>query len=115
MRKAGPRSWILEAMGYLQGEMYFRLGAAFALSGAVMVGAQAPAVPDLILHNARVYTVDARNSGAEAVAIAGDLILQVGSDAAVLGLKRSLTRVVDLRGATVVPGLHDAHAHVVGL
>jgi predicted amidohydrolase YtcJ len=103
------------AMGYLHGEMHFRLGAAFTLCCAAMVRAQAPAVPDLILHNARVYTADARSSVAEAIAIAGDLILQVGRDADVLGLKGSSTRLIDLRGATVVPGLHDAHAHVVGL
>jgi predicted amidohydrolase YtcJ len=101
-------------MGYLHGEMSFRLGAACALCCAAVSG-QAPPAPDLILHNARVYTVDARSAVAEAVAIAGDLILQVGRDADVLALKGSATRVIDLLGATVVPGLHDAHAHVVGL
>jgi predicted amidohydrolase YtcJ len=71
--------------------------------------------PSLILHNARIYTVDARNSVAEAVAIAGDRIVKVGSDREIVALKGASTRVADLRGATVVPGLHDAHAHVVGL
>ena len=82
--------------------------------GIAFLGAQGRA-PDLIVHNARIYTVDARNSIAEAVAIAGDRIVRVGSDRDVVSLKGSSTRVVDLRGATIVPGLHDAHAHVVGL
>jgi predicted amidohydrolase YtcJ len=77
--------------------------------------AQAPNSPNLILHHATVYTVDSRNAVAEAVAIAGDRILGVGRDADILGLATSSTRVIDLRGATVVPGFHDAHAHVVGL
>jgi predicted amidohydrolase YtcJ len=71
--------------------------------------------PDLILHNARIYTVDAHNTVAEAVAIAGDRIVSVGSDGDVVALRGASTRVIDLRGATVVPGFHDAHAHVVGV
>ena len=71
--------------------------------------------PDLILHNARIYTVDSRNSVAEAVAIAGDRIIRVGKDADVLALKVPSTRVLDMHGATIVPGFHDAHGHVVGL
>ena len=86
-----------------------------ALCCVTILGAQAPGPPTLILHNATIYTVDARHSVAEAVAISGDRILRVGSDADILGLKGPSTRVVDLRGATIVPGLHDAHAHVVGL
>jgi len=86
-----------------------------ALCCVTILGAQAPGPPTLILHNATIYTVDARHSVAEAVAISGDRILRVGSDADILGLKGPSTRVVDVRGATIVPGLHDAHAHVVGL
>jgi predicted amidohydrolase YtcJ len=82
--------------------------------GAIL-SAQATRPPDLILHNARVYTVDSRNSVAEAVAIAGDRIVRVGKNAEVLALTTRSTRVLDLRGATIVPGFHDAHGHVVGL
>jgi predicted amidohydrolase YtcJ len=71
--------------------------------------------PDLVLHNAKIYTVDARNSVAEAVAISGERILRVGRNADVLRLRGTSTRVIDARGATIVPGFHDAHAHVVGL
>jgi predicted amidohydrolase YtcJ len=86
---------------------------AFACGIALLSGQERQ--PDLILHNARIYTVDARNTVAEAVAIAGDRITRVGSDRDIVALKGASTTVVDLRGATVLPGLHDAHAHVVGL
>jgi len=80
-----------------------------------ILSAQAPRPPDLILHNARVYTVDSRNSVADAIAIAGDRIIQVGRNADALALRAASTRVLDMRGATIVPGFHDAHGHVVGL
>ena len=88
--------------------------AVFLACGIALHGGQ-ERTPDLIFHNARIYTVDARNSVAEAVAIAGDRIVKVGSDREIVALKGASTRIVDLRGSTVVPGLHDAHAHVVGL
>jgi len=80
-----------------------------------ILSAQAPRPPDLILHNARLYTVDSRNSVADAIAIAGDRIIQVGRNADALALRAASTRVLDMRGATIVPGFHDAHGHVVGL
>jgi predicted amidohydrolase YtcJ len=76
-------------------------------------GAQAPA--DLILHRARIYTVNQKQPRAEAIAIRGDRILRVGSNADVLALRGPATRVLDLQGATVVPGLDDAHGHFLGL
>jgi len=88
---------------------------ALAVFSVAILGAQPPSSPSLILHNARIYTVDARHSIAEAVAIAGDRIVRVGKEAEILGLKGPSTRLIDVRGGTIVPGLHDAHAHVVGL
>jgi predicted amidohydrolase YtcJ len=77
--------------------------------------AQSPVRPDLILHNARVYTVDAAGLIAEGVAIAGGRILRAGSSADLLALRGPSTRVIDLDGAAVIPVLHDAHGHIVGL
>jgi predicted amidohydrolase YtcJ len=68
--------------------------------------------PDLVLHNGRVLTLDARSTVAEALAIAGDRIIAVGPDALVLPLAGPRTRRVDLAGRTAVPGLIDAHAHL---
>jgi predicted amidohydrolase YtcJ len=86
---------------------------------AVLVAAlslgQAAGPVDLILHNGRIYTVDANRTVAEPVAIRGDRIASVGTNAQVLSLRGSSTRVIDLAGAAVVPGLHDAHGHFTGL
>ena len=94
--------------------MPLRLCVSWLVCSAAILSAQTPP-PDLILHNARIYTVDARNSVAEAVAIAGDRIVQVGTNTDILALKAAPTRVLDMHGATIVPGFHDAHGHVVGL
>jgi predicted amidohydrolase YtcJ len=70
---------------------------------------------DLIFHNARIYTVSTAQPIAEAVAVRGDRILRVGRSSDVLALRGPATRVIDLQGGTVVPGLADAHGHFVGL
>ncbi|MCI0699051.1 amidohydrolase [candidate division KSB1 bacterium] len=66
---------------------------------------------DLILHNGFVWTVDDTKPQAEAVAIRGEQIIKVGSNADVLKLKGANTRVIDLKGAFVVPGFNDNHVH----
>jgi predicted amidohydrolase YtcJ len=77
--------------------------------------AQTAETPDLILHNARVYTMDANRSTAQALAIRGDRIMRVGTNAELLALRGPATRVIDLSGGTIVPGLQDAHGHFTGL
>ncbi|MCC7487121.1 MAG: amidohydrolase [Burkholderiales bacterium] len=67
---------------------------------------------DLILCNGKVITVDGRFRIAEAVAICADRFVAVGGDAEVRELAGPATRVVDLGGRAVVPGLIDGHAHV---
>ena len=52
---------------------------------------------------------------AQAIAVRGDRIVRVGTNAEVLPLRAAATRVIDARQATIVPGLHDAHGHVTGL
>src|SRR5688572_19111695 len=68
--------------------------------------------PGLILHNANIHTMDPAAPRAEAVAIAGDRLLAVGSNDDVLNLATVQTRKIDLGGKTVVPGFIDAHTHV---
>jgi len=68
---------------------------------------------DTIYHNARVYTVNASNPWAEAVAIKGDEILFVGSDPDALALAGDKTVVTDLQGQMLLPGFIDSHAHPV--
>ena len=67
--------------------------------------------PDLILTNATVLTTDAKNSQAEAVAVYGGKIGAVGSASDIDGLADRRTKVIDLKGRTVLPGLTDPHVH----
>jgi predicted amidohydrolase YtcJ len=69
----------------------------------------------LIVHNAQVYTMHAAQPTAEAVAVRDDRIVLVGSSEAALELRGPATRVVDANGATLVPGIQDAHGHFTGL
>ncbi|NPV87621.1 MAG: amidohydrolase family protein [Anaerolineae bacterium] len=75
------------------------------------------AVPDMILHNAKVLTVDARDSIAQAIAIKDSVIQKVGSDQEVLATAGENTQRVDVGGRVITPGLIDAHIHLraVGL
>ena len=68
--------------------------------------------PGLILHRGNIHTMDPAAPHAEAIAIAGDRLLAVGSNDDVLRLATGRTRKIDLEGKTVVPGLIDAHTHV---
>lgn len=67
---------------------------------------------ELIVHNARVLTMDGENPSAEAVAIRDGQIALVGSDADVLDHRGPETRVIDAHGATVLPGFIEAHMHL---
>jgi predicted amidohydrolase YtcJ len=67
---------------------------------------------DVVLKNGRIITVDAAFTIAQAIAIAGDRIVAVGPDAAMAAHIGSTTRVVDLNGKAVLPGLTDGHAHM---
>src|SRR6266545_1061541 len=80
---------------------------------AVLLCLPAPAADaDLILHNGKVVTVDAAFRVMEAIALKGGRITATGTSAEILKAERSpRTRVVDLGGKTVLPGLIDAHVH----
>ncbi len=69
--------------------------------------------PDLVLYGGDVRTMDPTNPKATAIAIAGDKIIAVGSDADIR--KLGAAREVALAGKTVTPGLIDAHCHLYGL
>jgi predicted amidohydrolase YtcJ len=75
-------------------------------------GAAGPA-PDVIFSNGKIITVDDRFSIAQAIAIRGDRIVAVGTDAEVGRLATPATRRVDLRGRAVIPGLIDNHMHLL--
>ena len=67
---------------------------------------------DTVITNGRVLTVDAQDTVAEAVAIRGKYILDVGSAAEMAAYVDEHTKVIDAGGKTVMPGFIDAHIHV---
>lgn len=70
---------------------------------------------DLIFVNGNVYTANEKQPQVEAIAVKGDRIVFAGSNAAVKKYQGAQTRVIDLHGATVVPGMTDAHHHLEGV
>ena len=68
---------------------------------------------DLIITNAKVWTVDTANPTAQAVAVLGDRMIAVGSNADVEALRSPATRVIDAGGKLLLPGFNDAHVHFV--
>src|SRR3954469_3990099 len=70
---------------------------------------------DVVFKNGNVYTVNERQPRAEAIAVKGDRIVFVGSNRDVKRYEGAATRIVDLHGGTVVPGLTDAHNHLIGV
>src|SRR5260370_13991429 len=82
---------------------------------ACMLSAQALAAgpPTRILVNANIVTMDASDRMAQALAIEGDKIVAVGSDAGVRRLAGPDTSIIDLGGRTVIPGLNDTHIHAI--
>ena len=110
------------------------LGIACLWAAATPLAAQPAAPADLLLVGGRVYTfawdepaldgTPAANAprsaagyrpDAEALAVRGDRIVFVGSTREAQAYRGPKTRVLDLAGATVLPGLVDSHTHVVGL
>ncbi|MBI2833881.1 MAG: amidohydrolase [Acidobacteria bacterium] len=75
---------------------------------------QAPAAPDAIYVNATVITMDPAHPSAQAVAVRGDRIAVVGSNADVRKLADSHTTVVDLAGKVLLPGFVEPHNHFPG-
>ncbi len=83
-------------------------------SAAAVPGAPAAESADLILHKGKIITVNSRFEIAEAVAVRGERVMTVGRESDVMRLKGPSTRVVDLGGKTVLPGIIDSHVHATG-
>lgn len=73
--------------------------------------AEPPLAADLIVHNGKVWTGDARQPEAQAVAVWRDRIIKVGTDAEVKALAGANTKLIDLKGGRLVPGFYDSHVH----
>ena len=100
---------------------FMRAGGIFAagLLGSTSLAARAahataPRVPDMIVINAKIYTVDDRMPQAQAFAVKDGRFMAVGSTAEIKAMAKRETQVVDGHGMTVLPGFIDCHNHAPG-
>lgn len=73
--------------------------------------AEARPTADLIVTNARIWTVDANHPRAEAFAVIGERIVAVGTNTEIDAWRGTRTRVIDAGGKLLLPGFNDAHVH----
>ena len=74
---------------------------------------EAMAATDLVLINGKIFTADRAQPKVQALAVQDGKVLQVGSDAQIKALITPQTKVVDLGGKTLMPGLIDTHSHAI--
>jgi len=97
--------------------------AAFVLGAAVLAAQQKPAIerpgdvaqgrPETILVNGKILSADAKFTIYEALAVKGDHIQALGTSKDMRALADAKTRIIDLGGRTVIPGLTDSHMHAI--
>jgi hypothetical protein len=94
--------------------------AATTLASATMGGhartlmaSQAQPADDLILFNGKIATLDRSAPFVEALGIRAGKVSDVGANAKILARKADGTKLIDLQGRTVIPGLNDSHLHVI--
>jgi predicted amidohydrolase YtcJ len=91
------------------------LATALLLLASSPLFSQSPSKADLLLMNARVVTMNPKQPAAEAIAIKDGRIVWVGRTAQARKLFRNAGQTMDLGGATVLPGINDAHTHLMSL
>src|SRR5215217_2287715 len=74
-----------------------------------------PAVADIVFTNGNVYTANDKAPKAQAIVVTGDQIVFVGTNEEAQKFAGAKTRVVDLKGNTVLPGFTDSHQHLSGV
>ena len=79
--------------------------------GLLVLNSCTQSKPEIILHNANIYTSNPNQPKAEAIAISNGNIVAIGSDKEVLHLSGSTTKKIDVGGKTITPGFIDAHSH----
>ena len=103
MRPLDRRDFLLAAAGF----------AAMPLAGCVARAVRDADAPDLIVHNAKITTLDPAKPEASAFAARDGRFVAVGDSTAILALATPGTRLVDAGGRRVIPGLTDTHTHTV--
>src|SRR6202142_3776127 len=91
---------------------FVTLFATFTLT-PLFVAAQSRPEADLIIRNAKIWTVDKDHPTAQAVAVLGDRIVAVGSNEEVEAWHGARTNIVDASGKLLLPGFNDSHVHFV--
>ncbi len=91
------------------------MGSIYAAAKAVepIAASAQNAKADTLIENARIVTLDSKVPRAEAIAIAGEKVIGVGTRRELEAMRGPSTRVIDAAGRTVVPGLNDAHTHFI--
>ena len=84
---------------------------ALLLCTSLFSAVPAQSTADLVVTNANVQTIDAKRPTARSLAVIGDRIVAVGSDADTKSLIGPGTKVIDAKGKLVVPGFNDSHVH----
>lgn len=84
-----------------------------SVGSLLLIGAALAKDPDLILHNGTIITMDEAKPAASALAISDERIVAIGDDDVVRALQTTNTRIIDLEGRTVIPGLVDTHIHAI--
>lgn len=97
----------------MTGKCEMRFG--FLLLGSIAIMNARAETADTIFLNGNIYTVNEKQPRAEAVAVKNQRILSVGSNREAEQFRGNKTKVVDLAGKTVVPGLTDSHCHIFGI
>ncbi len=87
----------------------------FPFSLTLLLACQQYPEADMILSNGSIYTVDAQFSNVEAVAVAGDTIMALGTADEIMKYKGDNTTMVDLDGKAMYPGFIEGHAHIMGI
>jgi predicted amidohydrolase YtcJ len=95
------------------GSAMIAMGGSTPMIWALSPAPQSDASPDLIVHNAKVTTLQNSRPEVQAFAARGEKIVAVGGDAEIIGLRAANTRVIDAGGRRVIPGLNDSHFHAV--
>src|SRR3981081_3115146 len=88
------------------------LGAGLCLASPTYAQQADLSSPDLVLINGKILTMNDRSSVVEALAVLDGKVLATGSNASVKSIISTRTRVLDLPGRHVLPGLLDDHSHV---
>src|SRR5258708_5630802 len=85
----------------------------FAFALPLYLRAQSQPAADLVIRNAKIWTVDKNHPTAQAVAVLGERIVAVGSNEEIEAWHGTHTRDIDAAGKLLLPGFNDAHVHFV--